>query len=147
MRADAQSPGFRSREAVAAFAVAIALFASLVTGSAEHPDSRAGPVCAEPREEAASSGHTRRVRCDGQGGPLRGPARVLYGLGIDPNVADASTLEALPGIGPARAAAVVAGRAQGSYDTPRDLLRVPGIGPVTLRRANAWLAFPGEGRP
>jgi competence protein ComEA len=72
---------------------------------------------------------------------------VLFGLGIDPNRADAATLEALPGVGPARAAAIVAGRAEGAYRSLADLGRVPGIGPVTLRRSAAWLSFEaGDGR-
>jgi hypothetical protein len=101
------------------------------------------PPCAQPNETFASAGHTRRVTCDGVAGgaELRGPARVLFGLGIDPNVADAAALEALPGVGPARAEAIVAGRADGAYRTLADLGRVRGIGPVTLRRAAPWLAF------
>jgi competence protein ComEA len=85
------------------------------------------------------------VSCDGGpgGAELRGPARVLFGLGIDPNVADAGALEALPGVGRLRAEAIVAGRAQGAYRRLADLGRVRGIGPVTLQRAAPWLAFPG----
>jgi len=75
---------------------------------------------------------------------------VLFGLGLDPNTADAGALEALPGVGPARAEAIVAGRADGAYRSLADLGRVRGIGPVTLRRAAPWLAFapapPGTGR-
>ena len=44
--------------------------------------------------------------CGGEGGELRGPARLLFGLAVDPNRADLATLEALPGIGPSRAAAL-----------------------------------------
>ena len=72
---------------------------------------------------------------------------MLFGLGIDPNTADAAALEALPGVGPARAEAIVAGRADGAYRSLADLGRIHGIGPVTLRRAAPWLAFasaPGE---
>jgi competence protein ComEA len=87
------------------------------------------------------------VTCDGApgGAEVRGPARVLFGLGIDPNLADAAALEALPGVGPARAEAIVAGRADGAYRTLADLGRVRGIGPVTLRRAAPWLAFGDPG--
>src|SRR5258706_14752974 len=89
------------------------------------------PGCDHPREIAARAGHTRRVACGaaGVGGALRGPARVLFGLGIDPNTADASALEVLPGVGRTRAAAIVAARADGAYRTLADLGRVPGIGP------------------
>ena len=70
---------------------------------------------------------------------------MLFGLGIDPNLADAAALEALPGVGPARAEAIVAGRADGAYRTLADLGRVRGIGPVTLQRAAPWLAFGDTG--
>ena len=72
---------------------------------------------------------------------------MLFGLGIDPNRASASTLEALPGIGPARAAAIVAARADAPYRALADLGRVHGIGPVTLRRVEPWLSFEPENRP
>ena len=63
--------------------------------------------------------------------PERGAARLLFGLALDPNHEQARALEALPGIGPARAEAIVAGR---PYCGLEDLDRVPGIGPETLRR-------------
>ena len=126
--------------------MALVLFA-LEAGRAL-PDSRGDRLmpCLHPSEVEAVSGHTRRVRCGLEPGGLavRGPARVLFGQGIDPNVADPATLEALPGVGPARAAAIVAGRADGAYRSLRDLGRVRGIGPVTLRGAAAWLSFEEE---
>ena len=118
-------------------------------GEALTPASDRLPACDLPSErEAIATGHTRRVACGTPGGPeLRGPARVLFGLGIDPNTADASALEALPGVGPTRAEAIVAGRADGAYRSLADLGRIHGIGPVILRRAAPWLAFePEEGR-
>jgi competence protein ComEA len=99
------------------------------------------PPCAAPREAAARGGHTTAVHCDGVGPPVRGPARLLFGLGLDPNRADARALEALPGIGPARAAAIVAERERRPFRDAADLGRVPGIGPVTLRRIEPWLAI------
>jgi len=111
------------------------------------PASDRLPPCADPSERAASGGHTRRVACGDPDGPaLRGPARVLFGLGIDPNTADAAALEALPGVGPARAEAIVAGRADGAYRSLADLGRIHGFGPVTLRRAAPWLAFASAAR-
>ena len=72
------------------------------------------------------------LRCDEPDAPpLEGPLRTLFGLPLDLNRADAATLETLPGIGPSRAGAIVAGR---PYDRVRDLLRVPGIGRVLLAR-------------
>lgn len=48
---------------------------------------------------------------------------------INVNTATAAELETLPGIGPTRAAAIIAGR---PYRDVADLLRVPGIGDKTL---------------
>ena len=62
--------------------------------------------------------------------PERGAARLLWALPLDLNRENARDFEALPGIGPARAAAIVAGR---PYCTLADLDRVPGFGPATLR--------------
>jgi len=122
----------------------LALAALQVSASGVGPETADGLApCPHPHEVAAVAGHTRRVSCHeaSADAPVRGPARVLFGLGIDPNRASASTLEALPGVGPARAAAIVAGRAEGAYRSLRDLRRVPGVGPVTLRRSAPWLVF------
>jgi competence protein ComEA len=54
---------------------------------------------------------------------------------LDVNRATAVELEALPGIGPARAGAIVRWReAHGPFRKLEDLLDVPGIGPATLER-------------
>ena len=66
------------------------------------------------------------------GRPVRGPARRLVGLPIDPNRADAATLESLPGVGPARARAILTARGREPFRRVEDLERVPGIGPRTL---------------
>jgi len=63
--------------------------------------------------------------------PDRGAARLLWGLALDLNREKARDFEVLPGIGPTRAAAIVAGR---PYCAVEDLDRVHGIGPSTLRR-------------
>jgi competence ComEA-like helix-hairpin-helix protein len=62
------------------------------------------------------------------------PARV------DPDRADASDWERLPGIGPALAKRILADReANGPFRSPEALLRVPGIGPRTLERIRPYL--------
>ena len=66
--------------------------------------------------------------------PLRGVARLLDGETLDLARAPALWLEALPGVGPARASAIVQARATRPFERIEDLERVPGIGPVTRAR-------------
>jgi competence protein ComEA len=48
---------------------------------------------------------------------------------IDLNAADLAALDSLPGVGPATARAILEERSRrGGFRSPRDLLRVPGIG-------------------
>ena len=96
--------------------------------------------CDAPRERTPVAGRSFAVDCaGGTGRTLRGPARLLFGLRIDPNQADVATLEVLPGIGPARAAAIVAERERAAFGSVRALERVPGIGPVTRAALAPWL--------
>jgi competence ComEA-like helix-hairpin-helix protein len=54
---------------------------------------------------------------------------------VDLNLADAASLDALPGVGPARARAIVEYRqANGPFRAVQELSRVPGIGPAALAR-------------
>lgn len=56
------------------------------------------------------------------------------------NAADAAALEAIPGIGPARAEAILTYRAEiGSFDTVEQLLEVPGIGPAILESIRPYV--------
>lgn len=71
-----------------------------------------------------------------------GVAWLLWGGRLDPNRAPAEALRALPGIGEARAEAIVAARPHCRLD---DLLRVRGIGPVTWSRIRDSLEL--RGRP
>ena len=63
--------------------------------------------------------------------PASGAARLLYGEPLDLDLEAAESLEALPGIGPTRARAIVEAR---PLCAVADLDRVPGIGPRTLER-------------
>lgn len=68
----------------------------------------------------------------GDGAPTDGATTVQSGP-IDLNRAGASELDALPGVGPATAAAIVEERERnGPFATVDDLERVPGIGPAKL---------------
>lgn len=70
-----------------------------------------------------------------------GAAGLLFGRPLDPNRAAPAALEALPRIGPARAAAIAAAREGAPFCRLEDLLRVPGIGPHTLAAAAPGLAL------
>lgn len=62
------------------------------------------------------------------------------GFPLDLNRASALELERLPGIGPSRAAAIVAFRERyGSFSRVEDVSRVPGIGPVILEKITPYL--------
>lgn len=66
---------------------------------------------------------------------------------VDVNTADASTLESLPGIGPSKAEAIVAYRAEhGPFKSLADLDAVNGIGPSTLANLKDLVTF-GAGTP
>ena len=69
--------------------------------------------------------------------PTRGAARLLWGLPLDVNHEDERTLQVLPGIGPTRARAILSAR---PFCKEEELLRVPGIGPETLRRLAGRIA-------
>ncbi len=57
------------------------------------------------------------------------------GVKVSLNTASAMVLEQLPGVGPARARAIVEDRRRnGRYQVIEDLGRVPGIGPATIER-------------
>lgn len=71
-------------------------------------------------------------------------------LSVDPNHADRHELQALPGIGPVLAEAIIRSREQiGPFSDPSTLLRVPGIGPKRLEQLRPYLNLPqgsGAGR-
>ncbi len=72
--------------------------------------------------------------------------RLLVGLPVDPNTADTSLLEQLPGIGPSIARAIVEDRqARGPFTDVDELQRVRGIGPATLESLRPFLGIDGIG--
>jgi competence ComEA-like helix-hairpin-helix protein len=67
----------------------------------------------------------------GPTGPVSGGPSTLVNL----NTASASELDALPGIGPSRAAAILQERgARGPFASVEELSRVPGLGPAAIAR-------------
>ena len=72
---------------------------------------------------------------------------------INPNIASPASLGRLPGIGPARARAIVDYRRQRlehdpdgpAFSRPQDLQKIAGIGPATAGTVRPWLSF--DARP
>ncbi len=63
---------------------------------------------------------------------------------VDINTADAKTLEALDGVGPSKAAAIVEYRAKnGPFKSVADLEKVPGIGAATIEKNRDNIALGG----
>jgi hypothetical protein len=139
-RARSEPKASEGRRAWAAWLLAAALVVP-----AARPAPRGAAACEHPREAAARAGHSVAARCGepAAGRPLRGPARRLFGLPIDPNRADAPTLETLPGIGPRGAEAILRERARAPFATPQDLARVHGIGPRTVAGLAGLVAVGG----
>jgi len=66
--------------------------------------------------------------------------RLALGLAIDVNVAGTAELESVPGIGPTRAAAIVADRERvGPFADVDALERVKGIGPATVESIRPYV--------
>lgn len=78
---------------------------------------------------------------------LEGLARLLDGRKLAPNTASQALLENLPGIGPGRAAAIVAERARSPFRSTGDLERVRGIGPKTRAGLEPFLEVDSGGPP
>jgi len=73
-------------------------------------------------------------------GPPPGPAPAGR---VNLNAANAAALDALPGIGPARAASIVQYRAQhGPFQSVDELGRVPGMGAAAVARVREHVAVP-----
>jgi competence ComEA-like helix-hairpin-helix protein len=78
--------------------------------------------------------------CDGRGGPARTRA-WLAGQKLDVNEATQSDLEAIAGVGPSLAAAIVGARSErGRFTSLSDLDDVRGVGEKTLAKLSRVLA-------
>jgi competence ComEA-like helix-hairpin-helix protein len=76
------------------------------------------------------------------------PSRVAQGRDlVDPNTASCASIRRLPGMGQAKAQAIIAWR-EGHKDQPfreaRDLSRIRGIGPVLTHRIAPYLDLPSK---
>jgi competence ComEA-like helix-hairpin-helix protein len=76
-------------------------------------------------------------------GPIP-PERALVGV-VNVNVADSEQLKLLPGVGPAKAQAILEYRkAKGPFKKVEDLLGVSGIGERALERMRPYVVLEGK---
>jgi competence protein ComEA len=78
----------------------------------------------------------------GQNGVSVQPSDQALAMGqrLALNSASAGALDALPGIGPVRAKAIVGSRSiQGPFSSLQDLARVHGIGPATIKKVEPFV--------
>ncbi len=132
-----------------------------ITGAVSRPGVRPGVAGRSLGEALALAGPLRPPRGADLDQPLKEGARVVLrpdgrvragrmpgrrllalGLAIRLDLATAADLEALPGVGPAIAARIIAHRdAGGPLKRFADLDAVPGIGPKTLARIRPYLTL------
>jgi len=97
-------------------------------------------------QSAASLEHTRRQVGLGVAEEEVAGTPLAKGERLDPNVATAAQLRRLPGVGRAKAEAIVSERTTGKpFEGPADLARVPGIGPQTVEALTPHLEFGSRG--
>lgn len=139
----------------------VAALAFWASGSAMFAQSDAMSPCEVARSIDEDAWGTRRVVCvssshvdeevdertDGQSaaevGLPTGVGGLLFGRPIELDSATQAMLEALPGIGPARAEAILESRGRAPFARLLDLERVRGIGPRTREALSRWLTTTG----
>jgi competence ComEA-like helix-hairpin-helix protein len=113
----------------------VTLLAATLMTTAAWADPPRAPTAAPTATTAAARSTAR---------PAATEAPAADGV-VNINSATAEELVRIPGIGPARAAAIVQLRERAHrFNHPEDLLRVRGIGRVGFRRMRPYLALTGE---
>lgn len=143
------------RRALKLGAVLVALGAVARIGLGPGPEEWAWQPVAAGEETLAEGGAT----AEGRPGALAGTRDAVEaalaaeerasrplapGERLDPNRAPVEELRRLPGVGPARAEAIVAARSAEPFRIAEDLVRVRGIGPASLDRLRPHLVLEGE---
>jgi hypothetical protein len=137
--------------ALEARATAALLLAGGLALLAVWPGAAPPAGCPGARRLPSLPGAAVAVGCEpGPGPAVDGAAGLLFDRALDLNRADARSLEALPAIGPARAAAIAAERCRRPFAAVTELERVHGIGRRTARALEPWVtvsAGPPAGCP
>lgn len=117
-----------------------AFFATVGTPQVVH--AQAVPSAVAPTVSSGRAG-AARVAAGAPGAPAAG-ASAPEGV-VNVNSAGEEELQRLPGVGPARATAIVALRTRlQRFRAAEDLLRVRGIGRVGFRRMRPYVSLAGE---
>lgn len=120
-----------TRKTLMTMAMFLLLFAGLPALAAFSTDKIVGAAVSEATGQALNA----------TGTPVTPASPAIPGR-INVNAADAATLASLPGIGPKKAAAIVAHRqANGNFKSADDLAGVKGIGPGILGKIKDLIAF------
>jgi len=153
---DAAGAGRSAREK-ALRTLAVLLLAAGIAGSAQRERATELPLCRQPEVLASDAWGAVRIGCDAPPGELpidAGLGGLLLGRAIDLNRAPMAVLEAMPGIGPARAQAILDERQRAPFESMAALERVSGIGPQLRRGLEPWMhvapafdAAGGDGAP
>jgi competence protein ComEA len=97
------------------------------------------PLSGQPRAVGSTvSPGSADPPASGPAGPSKGPTKPKRGEVLDLNTATVEQLDALPGVGPVTAAAIVSWRqANGKFTSVDQLAEVDGIGPARLEKLRA----------
>ena len=122
-------------------ATGILLLALALAGLVRIESSDLATACPDPISVEEDALGTLRVECRGrtEGAAPSGIGGLLFGLPMSIASVSEAQLEALPGIGPGRARAIVEARADAPFERLRDLERISGIGPKTVDALASWL--------
>jgi tRNA threonylcarbamoyladenosine biosynthesis protein TsaE len=106
-------------------------------------------VCLDPVSTEEDALGTLRVDCrsGGAGAAPNGIGGLLFGMPMPLASVSVLQLEALPGIGPSRARAIVEARREAPFERLGDLERISGIGPKTVDALSAWLVTDSLDKP
>lgn len=128
------------RGSQAAVRASLILLGAAAVRLASAPPSAGGP----PLAARSPVGDSLSAAADSLAAEQERRSRPLEaGETLDVNGASEAELDRLPGIGPAKAARIVADRtANGPYRSLEELGRVPGLGARSLERLEPFLAFP-----
>jgi competence protein ComEA len=105
------------------------------------PSNRTWSLAGQGGSGGAAPGPSTSCNADTAARPPRCPAVPLTPAPLNINTATASELDALPGIGPAKAAAILRYREErGPFTDTEDLTLVPGFGPALVARLESQIS-------